>query len=191
MALRSVRLLLLLFVAVALPESCFGSSSHSLKYFYTAVSEPSQGLPHFVTVGYVDDHVFVYYDSNSRKMRPRVSWMEKVGKEHPQYWDRNTQNERANEEVFRASLETLRTRYNQREGLHTWQMMCGCELQGDGSKRGFWRYGYDGRTFLTFDKETLTWLASEPQAEITKREWETIPGFSQGRKAYLEKICIE
>uniref|UniRef100_A0A670Z2V8 MHC class I-like antigen recognition-like domain-containing protein n=1 Tax=Pseudonaja textilis TaxID=8673 RepID=A0A670Z2V8_PSETE len=92
------------------------ASSHSMKYFYTSISDPSQGLPQFVTVGYVDDQVFVHYDSHSRRTQPRVSWMEKVGKEDPQYWDRNTQIARSNEETFRVNLETLRNRYNQSEG---------------------------------------------------------------------------
>ncbi|XP_025033317.1 major histocompatibility complex class I-related gene protein-like, partial [Python bivittatus] len=76
-------------------------------------------------------------------------------------------------------------------GLHTWQWMVGCELRGDGSKGGFLRYGYDGRTFISFDKETLTWVAPEPQAQITQRKWDAVPGFNQRRKADLEEICIE
>ncbi|XP_070593178.1 patr class I histocompatibility antigen, B-2 alpha chain-like isoform X2 [Erythrolamprus reginae] len=115
MALRSAPLLLLVLVAVALRESCFGASSHSLKYFFTSISEPSQGLLHFVSVGYVDDQLFSYYDSNSRKLQPRVSWVEKVEKEDPQYWDRNTQRARSIQETFRRNLETLRSRYNQSE----------------------------------------------------------------------------
>ncbi|XP_039220663.1 H-2 class I histocompatibility antigen, Q10 alpha chain-like [Crotalus tigris] len=116
MALRSAPLLLLVLVAVGQPESCLGASSHSLKYFYSSISEPSQGQPHFVIVGYVDGQVFVHYDSNSQKMQPRVSWMEKVGKEDPQYWDIESQKQWGAEEVFRQSLETLRLRYNQSEG---------------------------------------------------------------------------
>ncbi|XP_015683644.1 HLA class I histocompatibility antigen, A-25 alpha chain-like [Protobothrops mucrosquamatus] len=114
MALRSLSLLVL--VGVALRESCLGASSHSLKYFYSSISEPSQGLPHFVAMGYVDGQVFAHYDSNSRKMQPRVSWIGKVGMEDPQYWDRNTQRERSNEETSRENLEIARTRYNQSEG---------------------------------------------------------------------------
>uniref|UniRef100_A0A8C6XPH7 MHC class I-like antigen recognition-like domain-containing protein n=1 Tax=Naja naja TaxID=35670 RepID=A0A8C6XPH7_NAJNA len=94
----------------------FQASSHSLKYFYTGISEPSQGQPQFVLQGYVDGQVFVHYDSQSRKMKTRVSWMEKVGKEDPQYWDKSTQNVHANEEMFRENLETLRNRYNQSKG---------------------------------------------------------------------------
>ncbi|KAK9405455.1 major histocompatibility complex class I-related protein-like [Crotalus adamanteus] len=91
------------------------TSSHTMKYFSTAISEPSQGLPQFVSVGYVDGQIFVHYNSSTRRREPQVSWMEKVGKEDPQYWDRNTQIVRATEEMFRRNLETLRRRYNQNE----------------------------------------------------------------------------
>ncbi|XP_058022387.1 H-2 class I histocompatibility antigen, Q9 alpha chain-like isoform X2 [Ahaetulla prasina] len=189
MALRLLYLLVL--GAVILRESCFGASSHSMKFFYTGISEPSQGQPHFFTLGFVDDQLFSSYDSNSRKKQPRVSWMEKVGQEDPQYWDRETQKVRGHEEVFREGLEILRSRYNQSEGLHTWQEMYGCELQRDGSKGGFDQYGYEGRTFITFDKETLTWVAPDPLAQITQRNWDADLGWSQGNKVYLEEICIE
>ncbi|XP_070592598.1 HLA class I histocompatibility antigen, alpha chain E-like, partial [Erythrolamprus reginae] len=121
-----------------------GASSHSMKYFITSISEPSQGLPQFVSLGFVDGQVFVRYDSDSRRMKPQVPWMEKVEKEDPQYWDRNTQILRGIEEIFRDHLETLRNLYNQSEGLHTWQRMYGCELRRDGSKGGFRQYGYEG-----------------------------------------------
>uniref|UniRef100_A0A8C6XDN8 MHC class I-like antigen recognition-like domain-containing protein n=1 Tax=Naja naja TaxID=35670 RepID=A0A8C6XDN8_NAJNA len=92
------------------------ASSHSLKYFYTGISEPSQGQPHFVVLGFVDSQAFVHYDSNSRRMKPRVSWMEKVGKEDPQYWERETQASYVQEQASRQGLETLRNRYHQSEG---------------------------------------------------------------------------
>ncbi|XP_013912819.1 PREDICTED: H-2 class I histocompatibility antigen, Q10 alpha chain-like [Thamnophis sirtalis] len=76
-------------------------------------------------------------------------------------------------------------------GLHSLQWMCGCELRGDKSKRGFWQYGYEGRTFITFDKETLTWVAPEPQAQITQRKWDGVPGKNERQKSYLEEICID
>ncbi|XP_032065674.1 major histocompatibility complex class I-related gene protein-like [Thamnophis elegans] len=192
MALRSTPLWLLVLVTLGLRESCFGVSSHSLKYFSTSISDPSQGQqPHFVAVGYVDDQIFVHYDSHSRRLQPRVSWMEKVGKEDPQYWDRETQISRGDEESFRVSMENLRSRYNQSESLHTLQRMFGCELYTDKKKKGFFRYGYEGRTFITFDKERLTWVAPDPQAQITKRKLEADPGRNERDKSYLEEICIE
>ncbi|KAG8148221.1 putative MHC class I antigen protein [Naja naja] len=140
----------------------------------------------------MDGQVFVHYDSNSQKLQPRVSWMEKyVGKEDPQYWVRQTQISRGDEEWFRENLETLRNRYNQSEGLHTIQLMHGCELQGNGSQRGFLQYGYKGRTFINFDKETLTWVAPNPLAQISKRKLDADAGYNQYFKSYLEKECID
>ncbi|XP_026547007.1 BOLA class I histocompatibility antigen, alpha chain BL3-7-like isoform X2 [Notechis scutatus] len=125
-------------------------------------------------------------------MKPRVSWIEKyVGKEDPQYWDRNTQILRDTEESFRGSLEILRYRYNQSEGFHIIQARYGCELRRDGSKGGFVQDGYDGRDFISFDKETLTWVAPDPQAQITQRKWDALPARNEYFKSYLEKECIE
>uniref|UniRef100_A0A8C5S4Y5 MHC class I-like antigen recognition-like domain-containing protein n=1 Tax=Laticauda laticaudata TaxID=8630 RepID=A0A8C5S4Y5_LATLA len=130
-----------------------GTFSHSMKYFYTSISDPSQGLPQFVTVGYVDG-------------QPRVSWIEKVGKEDPQYWERETQISHGYEEAFRRNLGTLRIHYNQSEGLHIIEVMCVCEFRRDRSKGGVWQCGYEGMTFITFNKETFTWVAPDPQVSI-------------------------
>uniref|UniRef100_A0A8C6XCI1 Ig-like domain-containing protein n=1 Tax=Naja naja TaxID=35670 RepID=A0A8C6XCI1_NAJNA len=157
-----------------------GTSSHSMKYFFTSISDPNQGQPHHVAVGFVDGQVFLHYDSHSRKMEPRVSWMEKVGKEDPNYWVRNTQMARDTEEASRGDLETLRLRYNQSKSLHTWQRMYGCELRADGSRGGFDQYGYDGRTFLT--------LTRRPSPGW---KWDTSPVYNRRGKAYLEEICIK
>ncbi|KAG8127402.1 putative MHC class I antigen protein [Naja naja] len=139
----------------------------------------------------MDGQVFVHYNSHDRMVTPRVSWIEKyVGKEDPKYWDINSRKVRGSETMFRKNLEILRRRYNQSEGSHIIQWMYGCELRRDGSKGGFNQYGYDGSTFLTFDKATLTWVAPDPQAQITQRKWDAIPRLNQKRKTYLEEICI-
>ncbi|KAJ7303294.1 hypothetical protein JRQ81_012235 [Phrynocephalus forsythii] len=171
-------------------HSC-SSSPHSMRYFYTGVSEPGQGLPRFIAVGYVDGQLFVQYDSNTRSMESRAPWMEKVDKEDPQYWERNTRNFRASEETFRVSVETVRNYYNLSKGFHTWQWMYGCELRPDGSKGGYFQFAYDGRDYISLDKETLTWTAADLPAQNTKRKWEREPAIAQGRKVYLEEICIE
>uniref|UniRef100_A0A670HPY0 MHC class I-like antigen recognition-like domain-containing protein n=1 Tax=Podarcis muralis TaxID=64176 RepID=A0A670HPY0_PODMU len=93
-----------------------GSTSHSLRYFYTAVSEPGQGLPQFIAVGYVDDQQYVQYDSDTKEYLPRVPWIRKVEKEDPQYWHRETQTLQGSELVFRVDLQTLQNRYNQSGG---------------------------------------------------------------------------
>ncbi|KAK9405442.1 class I histocompatibility antigen F10 alpha chain-like [Crotalus adamanteus] len=189
MALRSAPLLLLVLVTVASQESRFGNSSHSLKYFYTSISDSSQESPHFVVLGYVDSQVFAHYDSNIQKFQPRVSWIEKVEKEDPQYWEKYTEILRDNEKLFKKDLEKLKTRYNHSNGLHTWQNMVSCTLQGNRS-RGLWQYGYQGRTFIAFDEKTFTWVASDLQAQVTQRDWNANPRLNPYIKTYLMEECI-
>uniref|UniRef100_A0A670HP21 MHC class I-like antigen recognition-like domain-containing protein n=1 Tax=Podarcis muralis TaxID=64176 RepID=A0A670HP21_PODMU len=92
------------------------STSHSLRYFETAVSEPGQGLPQFISVGYVDDQQYVQYDSDTKEALPLVPWIRKVEKEDPQYWHTETQIYHGAELVFRGNLQNLLNRYNQSGG---------------------------------------------------------------------------
>nr|XP_056723022.1 BOLA class I histocompatibility antigen, alpha chain BL3-7-like [Euleptes europaea] len=169
------------------------SSSHSFRNFYTGVSEPGPGLPQFIAVGYVDEQPITRYDSDTKRKQPKVPWMEKAGKDDPQYWDTQSQILQGWEAGFRADLETLLDRFNQsRGGTHTVQRMYGCEVGPDGRPSGgLSQYAYDGEDFLAFDKETLTWTAPLPQAQITKRRWEAEGIVAQRRKAYLEEECVE
>ena len=55
--------------------------SHSLRYFYTAVSRPGRGETRFIAVGYVDDTEFVRLDSDAPdpRMEPRGRWVGRRG----------------------------------------------------------------------------------------------------------------
>uniref|UniRef100_A0A8B9QPN0 Ig-like domain-containing protein n=1 Tax=Apteryx owenii TaxID=8824 RepID=A0A8B9QPN0_APTOW len=76
-------------------------------------------------------------------------------------------------------------------GYHTQQIMYGCDILEDGGVRGFSQHAYDGRDFIAFDKDTLTFTAADAGAEITKRKWEADEAIAEGWKHYLEKTCIE
>ncbi|XP_058022372.1 major histocompatibility complex class I-related gene protein-like isoform X2 [Ahaetulla prasina] len=167
------------------------SVRHSLLYQYVVVSEPNEGLPQFFTVGYLDDQIITYYDSRKKKKEPKVSWMEEVEKEDANYWKEGSEILDATQQVLQEDLRHVQNRYKQNGGFHTWQTAYGCELQGNRSKRGYSQYGYDGRTFLSFDKETLTWVAPDPLAQITKRNWDSNHQWSRRNKIYLEEECIE
>nr|AWY93804.1 MHC class I antigen [Anas platyrhynchos] len=165
------------------------SEPHSLRYFYTAVSDPSPGVPQSMAVGSVDGEVFVYYDSETRRKEPRADWI--AANTDQQYWDRETEISRGNEQVFRVDLDTMRERYNQSRGSHILQRMYGCDLLEDGSTRGFSQYGYEGREFIALDKDTRTFTAADAAAQITKRKWEEEGTVAERWKFYLENTCIE
>jgi major histocompatibility complex class I len=86
-----------------------------LSYFYTSVSRPGLGEPRFISVGYVDNTEFVRFDSDAENPRyePRAPWMEQEG---PEYWERETQKAKGNEQIFRVNLRTLLSYYNQSAG---------------------------------------------------------------------------
>nr|XP_016854178.1 PREDICTED: major histocompatibility complex class I-related gene protein-like isoform X2 [Anolis carolinensis] len=166
------------------------SSSHSLRYFYTAASEDNKMHSSFIIVGYVDDQRICQYDSTVREKRPSVPWMSKVEEEDPSYWKDESEESRNAEVFFKESLVIARNRYNQSGGFHTLQQMYGCDLRKDGSKAGYRQYAYDGKDFISFDKETLTWTAADVEAQTTKRKWDAQSMRNQYLKAYLEEECI-
>uniref|UniRef100_A0A8D2JI55 Ig-like domain-containing protein n=1 Tax=Varanus komodoensis TaxID=61221 RepID=A0A8D2JI55_VARKO len=176
----------------ASPLPSAAAASHSLRYFHTALSEPVQGLPQFVQVGYVDDQPIDLNDS-ARQELPQVPRME-LHADGPWPWDRRSRAPWSAEQVSLANLATLQKYYSQSGGecgLHTLQWMFGCELRSDGSKGGYMQFGYDGRDFLSLDKEHLRWTAADATAQLTKRKWEAEPAIAQGWKAYLEGECVE
>ncbi|XP_075770919.1 major histocompatibility complex class I-related protein 1-like isoform X2 [Pelodiscus sinensis] len=179
-------LLLFLLGGFALPGGCSGS--HSLRYFYTAVSEPGPGLPQFTVVGYLDDQLFFQFDSAGKQARPRAPWMQAEG---PEYWDRQTWIARGWQEAFNGNVRIAMERYNQSGGQHTFQYAYGCWLPADGSSWGFRRYGYDGQDFLSYDTHTHNWVAPSNEAQLTKGKMESDRHLSQQQRDYLEHKCVE
>ncbi|XP_044876399.1 class I histocompatibility antigen, F10 alpha chain-like [Mauremys mutica] len=178
--------LLLLLGAVALRGG--HSRLHSRRMFHTVVSEPGPGLPWYSRVAYVDDQVIFDYTSETQRVEPRTVWM--AQNEGPEFWDFQNFWARCWQAWFNASLNTLRELYNQSEGFHIIQMISGCDLREDGIIQGFYQDSYDGRDFLTFDKETMTWVAADIGAQISKRRWDAEVFDDQWWKHFLEERCI-
>uniref|UniRef100_A0A8C3NV19 MHC class I antigen n=1 Tax=Cyanoderma ruficeps TaxID=181631 RepID=A0A8C3NV19_9PASS len=162
---------------------------HSLRYLHVALSDPSPGIPQFMSIGFVDGIPFTRYDSERGRVEPLTQWI-KDGAE-PGYWDRETQIAVENQQVAARNLEILRGRYNQSRGLHNTQRLAGCDLLSDGSVDGSYRLGYDGWDFISFDLGSGTFVAADSAAEITRRRWEG-DGIEAERKTnYLTHICPE
>ncbi|XP_074983490.1 class I histocompatibility antigen, F10 alpha chain-like isoform X5 [Caretta caretta] len=83
-----------------------------------------------------------------------------------------------------AALPGARSRF------HIIQTIYGCDLREDNTTWGFYQDSYDGRDFLTFDKETVTWVAADIGAQISKRRWDAEVLDNQRWKRYLEEKCI-
>uniref|UniRef100_A0A3B1IJF4 Ig-like domain-containing protein n=1 Tax=Astyanax mexicanus TaxID=7994 RepID=A0A3B1IJF4_ASTMX len=166
-----VDVLLLLYIT-------FYFTTHSLQYFYTAVT-PGINFPEFTVVGQVDGGQFMYYDSKEKNTVAKTDWIQKVDDEDPGYWDRDTQISQGHQETFKVGVQTLMQRFNQTKGIHTFQYMYGCELDDDSTKRGYNQYGYDGEDFLVMDLNAGTYV-----------KWDRT-GDASYSKNYLETTCIE
>ncbi|XP_048145665.1 class I histocompatibility antigen, F10 alpha chain-like isoform X3 [Corvus hawaiiensis] len=162
---------------------------HSLRYLHVAVSEPGPGVPQFVSVGFLDGIPFWRYDSERGRMEPQTPWMEE-GPE-PGYWDGQTEICKGNQHTDAIDLEMLHVRYNQSRGLHTLQYIYGCDLLSDGSVHGSFRYGYDGRDFLSFEPGSQSFVVADGTAQVTRR-LRNSDGFTVERqKNYPKHICPE
>ncbi|KAJ3583456.1 hypothetical protein NHX12_017329 [Muraenolepis orangiensis] len=171
---------------------CHGVSSeiHSLMYFHTASSGLSN-FPEFVSVGMVDEVQIFHYDSNSQRAEPRQGWMEQVTRDDPDYWERNTGRAFSHQLTSKVNIATAKKRFNQTGGSHVVQWMLGCEWDDeDGDTGGYNQYGYDGEDFISFDLETLTWIAPKPQAYSTKQRWDQNRALNKYWKNYYTKVCV-
>ncbi|XP_058410890.1 HLA class I histocompatibility antigen, A alpha chain-like isoform X2 [Diceros bicornis minor] len=180
--------LLLLSGALVLTETWAGS--HSLRYFYTAVSRPGRGEPRFIAVGYVDDTQFVRFDSDaaSQTAEPRAPWMQ----EGAQYWGNETRIFKEAAQSFRVGLNTLRGYYNQSEaGSHSFQTMYGCDVGPDGRLlRGYMQDAYDGADYLALNEDLRSWTAADTAAQITRRKWEAA-GEAESYRKYAKGRCVK
>ncbi|NWU28669.1 HA1F protein, partial [Dyaphorophyia castanea] len=162
---------------------------HSLRYLRATVSEPSPGLPRFTAVGYLDGIPIGSYNSERGRVEPQALWM--AVRAEPGYWDAETEISERYQHVDPIDLEMLQRQYNQSRGLHTMQVVSGCDLLSNGSVRGSDRYGYDGRDFISFDLGSESFVAADGTAQIIKRFWEsdgiTVPEL----KHELGHTCVE
>ncbi|KAM4633314.1 major histocompatibility complex class I-related gene protein-like [Polymixia lowei] len=178
-------ILLLLFFDVASPVR------HSLKYFETA-SSGLTNFPEYVVVGMVDEVQISHYDSNTQRLELKQDWMNKVTAGDPQFLEKQTGNSMRDQQIFKVSIDVVKRRFNQTEGVHINQRMYGCEWDDEtGDTDGYYQDGYDGEDFISFDLKTLTWIAPTPQAFITKLRWDQDKAWSALMKNYLNRICVE
>ncbi|XP_067865100.1 major histocompatibility complex class I-related gene protein-like [Heterodontus francisci] len=169
---------------------CGGVSagSHSLRYFLTSMT-PIPGLPEFVVVGYVDEVLFVMYNSEQKELIPREQWM--VESEGPEAWARKTFLAQEQAVDLKACNQILMSRTNQSGGIHTYQLMTGCDLRDDGTSTGFNQYGWDGQDYLSFDKDHMVWVTPVPWGQIIRNIWNQDTGDNLRWKNYLEEECID
>lgn len=190
-----------IFTACVILPACLANKvepeRHSLYYVYTALSKAvsSPGIFEFTAMGLLDDRKIDYYNSVDKKKIPEQKWMKE--KLSPDYWEKGTQSRKSKEQWFKVNVNILmeRMRHNGSD-IHSLMWRHGCEANKmpDGSLqfvRGVDEYSYDGMDFLSFDDNSMQWVAPVSAAVQTKRKWDGVPILNQYTKGYLEKECVE
>ncbi|XP_048223987.1 zinc-alpha-2-glycoprotein [Perognathus longimembris pacificus] len=175
----------LLLGTAAPPESPVGAH-HTLTFLYTGVSRPSRGLPRFQALAFLNDQAFFHYDSESQQAQPLGPWSQLRGMED---WNKESQLQKAREEIFLVTLKDIMDYYQDSEGSHTFQGRFGCELWSNGSSGASWSYAYDGKDFIKFNKDIPAWIPLDAAALEMKKKWEAEKVYLQRAKAYLEEEC--
>nr|AFI42184.1 MHC class I alpha chain [Megalobrama amblycephala] len=165
------------------------AGTHSLKYFYTAVSGDID-FPEFTAVGLVDEGQFMYFDSNIMKAVPKTEWIKQNVKKV--YWARETQTDIGQHQSFKNNIQIVKERFNQSKGVHTVQEMYGCEWDDQtGETNGFIQDGYDGEDFLSLDLREMRWISPVHQGIKTVQKWNNDRAFIESDKHYLNTECVD
>uniref|UniRef100_A0A3Q2Y834 MHC class I-like antigen recognition-like domain-containing protein n=1 Tax=Hippocampus comes TaxID=109280 RepID=A0A3Q2Y834_HIPCM len=100
----------------------FLSALHMRSYFITASSQIAK-LPEYLEVMYVDGVQILQFDSNSRKTKAKLDWVNKIAAEDPDLWERELRGSISNEQWFKVNIEIAKVnieiakeRFNQTGG---------------------------------------------------------------------------
>ncbi|XP_077186743.1 class I histocompatibility antigen, F10 alpha chain-like isoform X3 [Paroedura picta] len=168
-----------------------GSSPlHTLHYFKTGVWERGKKAPQYTSLVFMDGQLFGRYNQDNRQCVPQSSWTEELNRNDADFWARSTKTNFASNVI--PDLMHLKGLYNQSRGIHTLQVFSGCEQSEDHlASRGFVKYGFNGRDFLSLDLKTLTWTAMDAEADPIKRKWDADRDRGKFWEHFLKDTCVE
>ncbi|XP_031441491.1 major histocompatibility complex class I-related gene protein-like [Clupea harengus] len=171
---------------------CFHVASgvtHTMQHFYTATSG-IPNFPEFIIVSVVDGQQTVSYDSITKRLVPKAKWM--AAAVDSDYWNQETEKAVGTEASFKNNVVVAKSRFNQTEGVHTYQNMYGCQWDDESQAvDGYDQYGYDGEDFISLDLKDLRYVAPNQQAVITKNNWDNDRAKLEYLKQYYTQTCIE
>uniref|UniRef100_A0A4X2JWG8 MHC class I-like antigen recognition-like domain-containing protein n=1 Tax=Vombatus ursinus TaxID=29139 RepID=A0A4X2JWG8_VOMUR len=145
---------------VILNVSAVSSGSPRLQYDLTAIfyCEPKQFS--YTIHGYLNNRKILYCEVKCQNVNLKL--LEKVDVEYLI----------KQEKELAEILWIIDQKSEKKERFYTLQVILGCELQMDGSTKGFWNYKYNGQDFLSLSLKNLTWTGATPEAQEVKKTLE-------------------
>ncbi|KAG7457575.1 hypothetical protein MATL_G00228630 [Megalops atlanticus] len=146
-------------------------------------------LPEVMVVPILDDETVAYFDSKTRKIEIRLEWVLGKVKDSQKYIDFYNVTFNIGIPHLINYLQDIMRLHGHSGGIHTLQLMLGCEVNEDGKAGEFIQFGYDGEDFTSLDISTVTWIAHSPQAVIFNSGWNHRPEVARFWKGILENQC--
>ncbi|XP_007564386.1 major histocompatibility complex class I-related gene protein-like [Poecilia formosa] len=169
-----------------------GSSAetHVLKVYFTGSSGLTSFLP-FEAVGRLDDIDTSH--CNNEAIDAKIGWVKKLLSDNPKIFELLKRFCFIdNPAFFKYIIAELMKNFNQTEGIHTFQMVGGCQLNIETKElKGFLKYGYDGEDFVEFDLKGLKWIALKKEAVFLKQLWDMDTRDLEFHHYALTDLCYE
>ncbi|KAI4897719.1 hypothetical protein NFI96_007251, partial [Prochilodus magdalenae] len=163
------------------------TGTHSLDYYFTGVTTRTS-IQELTIALHVDGLEAGYYNSHTRKVILTGDWIK--DNDDTEHWDFVSDVAQHIEDECKSWNGYLLDLFNHTEGIHTVQLMTGCELDDDGTKRGYGQSGYDGEDFISLDVNTYTLNGANIVAVIVIHQLEQTDGAANAR-VFLETECID
>ncbi|KAI4889032.1 hypothetical protein NFI96_032841, partial [Prochilodus magdalenae] len=163
------------------------TGTHSLDYYITGVT-PKISIPELTITVYMDGLEGGYYNSDTKKVILTADWIK--DNDDTEHWDLMSAIAHENENVLKYWMTSVMGLFNQTEGIHTGQWTGGCELDDDGTNRGYSRFGYDAEDFLSLDVNTYTLTPANIVAVIVIQQLEQTDTAAV-LKNFLKTVCTE
>ncbi|XP_076855081.1 class I histocompatibility antigen, B alpha chain-like [Brachyhypopomus gauderio] len=161
------------------------TASCYLQFKYTAITRGTN-FPEFSAVDLLNGEEFEYYDSNIKKVIPKI---QTERNKNTLYRTWQTQVKEGYQDTFNTTLIELMKYFRHTEGVHTLQWTSTCELH-NGIEIKPDQYSYDGDS-ICVDQNPCPWNAANDKAVTTNRMLKIPKAKESNRctKDYLETAC--
>ncbi|XP_064409136.1 major histocompatibility complex class I-related gene protein [Latimeria chalumnae] len=156
-------------------------------------TKETDGYLNMVAVDMVNDIQTAYYDNTIRRHVLKHPWMEELTRaEDLDSWARKvTELLLRNEQHNRGVTDRLKKETNHSSEVFIYQQMYGCELNEDGTIAVFWKNGFQGEDFSSFDRDKELYIPATKYAQIKDKICPWNKAWNRHTKQYLEQDCIE